>query len=58
MKFKVSNIRYDTDGEMVPLPQEMILELADHEFVEEELGEVISDLTGFCHYGFEYEVVE
>lgn len=58
MKFRVSNIKYDTDGEMIPLPQELVLELADHEFVEDELSELVSDLTGFCHHGFEYEVVE
>lgn len=58
MKFKVTNIRYDTDGEMIPLPQEFTLELADHEFVEDELSELVTDLTGFCHHGFEYEVVE
>lgn len=57
MKFKVTNIRYDTDGEMIPLPAELELELADHEYVEDELSELISDLTGFCHHGFEYEVI-
>lgn len=58
MKFKVTNIKYDTDGEMIPLPEELVLELADHEHVEDELSEVISDLTGFCHFGFDYEVLE
>lgn len=58
MRFKVTNIQYDTDGEMIPLPPELVIDLADHEYVEDELSEVISDLTGFCHNGFEYEVVE
>ena len=58
MKFRVFNVRYDTDGEMVPLPQELTLELSDHEDVEDELSELVSDLTGFCHHGFEYEVLD
>ena len=58
MKIKVFNILYDTDGEDVELPQEFEVEVDDHEDVEEELSEVITDQTGFCHKGFDYEVLE
>lgn len=58
MKIKVFNILYDTDGEDVELPQEFEVEVDDHEDVGEELAEWITDQTGFCHKGFDYEVLE
>lgn len=29
----------------------------DFDALEEEISELISDRTGFCHYGFEYKIV-
>ena len=58
MKFKVYNIKWDTDGEDVDLPNELIIEVPSDEVLEEELDDYLSDeisnVTGFCHFGFEY----
>lgn len=54
MKVKVFNIDYDTDGEEVDLPQELTLEVTSLS----ELEDKISDETGFCHWGFEYEIIK
>ena len=47
------NIKWDTDGELVKLPN--IILLPDRMGMEdvEEISNYISDLTGFCHEGFE-----
>ncbi len=54
MKVKVFNIDYDTDGEQIDLPQELILEVNSLC----ELEDKISDETGFCHWSFEYEIIK
>jgi hypothetical protein len=48
---KVVNIKWDTDGENIELPNE--IELPFGMVDEDEIGDYISDETGFCHYGFE-----
>ena len=55
MNYKVTNIKYDTDGKKVNLPKEMDIEVDDDldnyekvEFISDE----ISNRTGFCHFGF------
>lgn len=58
MMIRVFNIQYDTDGEDVPLPKEIVFKLEDHEDLENELSEAITDHTGFCHRGFAYEVMD
>jgi len=69
MKVRCFNIDWDTDGESLEdcgLPTECVLEL-DTEFLEmhggeddiaDELADKLSDQYGFCHYGFEYEIVK
>lgn len=57
MKIRVFDIKYDTDGEDVDLPQSIEFEVQDHEHLEDELSELISDHTGFCHFGFNYEEI-
>lgn len=50
---KVVNIKWDTDGDLEllqELPKE--IEIPEH-FIDEEISDYISDVTGFCHYGFE-----
>jgi hypothetical protein len=44
MKFKLTNIKWDTDGERVKLPKSMIVECDD----EEEAVDKASDETGWC----------
>lgn len=57
---KAYNIQWDTDGENVALPEEIVIpdEIAsmdDEDEREEAVSDYISDLTGFCHAGFELE---
>lgn len=61
MKLKVYNIKWDTDGEDVDLPTELIIDVPSDEVLEEELDDYLSDeisnVTGFCHFGFEYNLI-
>ena len=54
-KHVVYNIEYDTDGAKVKLPDRLEIELPDYtdpEDVEQLLSDEISNITGFCHFGF------
>jgi hypothetical protein len=55
-KFKVYNIKYDTDGVKVKLPKELEInvpdDITDREDIEQILSDEISNITGFCHFGF------
>jgi hypothetical protein len=46
------------DGIEVDLPAELNFEVEDHESVEDELSDLVSEQTGFLHNGFLYEVVD
>lgn len=50
---KAVNIKWDTDGEDIELPSEIEIppKIAD----EDEISDYISDVTGFCHMGFDLE---
>ena len=56
MKYTVSSIKYDTDGEDIDLPGILEIDVPDDltdpydmvEFISDE----ISNITGFCHTGF------
>ena len=50
---KATNIIWDTDGEDVDLPTE--IQLPPGMTDEDEISDYISDMTGFCHMGFELE---
>lgn len=55
---KATNIIWDTDDECdetIFLPS--VLEIPEGMEDEEEISDYISNLTGFCHYGFELEEV-
>lgn len=59
MKYIATNIKWDTDGEEIDLPTELTVEIPNEDFVKmdkEEIDEFISDelsnITGFCHKGF------
>lgn len=67
MMYRVFNIDWDVvdecDGMNMPdLPNKMEIEIDDELKedweIEEELSDKISDVFGYCHYGFEYEKVE
>mgnify|MGYP003404811040 CR=1 FL=1 len=55
-KYKVTNIKYDTDGEEIDLPKELEIEVLEELETEDEIIDYISDeisnITGFCHMGF------
>lgn len=55
MKYLISNIKFDTDGENIELPTEMEIDVPenyDSEEILQYLSDKISDDTGFCHFGF------
>lgn len=56
MIYKITDIEYDTDGEDVDLPAELEIDvpddLLDKDDIEEYISDEISNMTGFCHYGF------
>lgn len=50
---KAINILWDTDGEEVNLPNEIeIPDWVDKED-DDEISDYLSDVTGFCHFGYE-----
>jgi hypothetical protein len=55
-KFIVYNIKYDTDGAKINLPKKLEIEVSDNitdmEDIEQILSDEISNITGFCHFGF------
>lgn len=56
MKYLITNIKFDTDGENIELPTEMEIDVPenyDSEEILQYLSDKISDDTGFCHFGFE-----
>ncbi len=65
MKVKVTNIVYDIDidddsSQFVlnsDLPSEMIVEVDGIIDVESEIADAISDRTGWCVEGFNYEIL-
>lgn len=53
--YTVTDIIYDTDGEVLDLPKTLTITVpANVEFdeVEEYISDEISNQTGFCHKGF------
>lgn len=59
-KYSVNNISYDTDGRKVKLPTELIIEIPDdieEDDIEEYLSDEISNITGYCHFGFSYNKI-
>lgn len=65
MKVKVTNIVYDIDidddsSQFVlnsDLPSEMIVDVDGIIDVESEIADAISDRTGWCVQGFNYEIL-
>jgi hypothetical protein len=58
-KIKVTKITWDTDNEIVDLPNEIELTVPEnlntYEEIEEYVSNEISNITGFCHLGFSTE---
>lgn len=62
MKVKVKNIQYDTDGFEVELPSELLIkvpsEYTDVEDIDDFISDEISNITGYCHFGFEVDFLD
>lgn len=62
---RVTDIRWDTSGEdpgdvsEISLPSEIEIslpdDLSDDEEIEDYISDRITEITGFCHYGFSCE---
>ena len=55
MKYTITNINYDTDGEIIDLPKMIIVDVPSDildEDIEDYLSDEISNISGFCHKGF------
>ena len=58
-KYILFNIDYDTDGEDVDNLPSTIEVIEDDDWgVEREGSDRISDITGWCVFGFEYKVID
>lgn len=58
MLYKVSNIIYDTDKEDINLPKTVEITIPDDiEDIEDYLRDEISNVTGFCHFGFDFTAI-
>jgi hypothetical protein len=57
MRIKVTNIVYDTDGESVDLPSEMIVNVDGIIDIDQEIADAISDKTGWCVGSYNYEIL-
>jgi len=59
MELQVTDIKYDTDGEVVELPETIHVSVGDVDDVAqltEMVSDGISDETGFCHKGFKMQL--
>ena len=55
MKFFITDIKYDTDGQDIYLPTEMEIDVPAYLNSEDALDFIcdkISHETGYCHFGF------
>lgn len=61
---KAVNIKWDTDGDLellqdlpkeIEIPEYLIDEDTDIDEYEEEISDYISEVTGYCHFGFDLE---
>jgi hypothetical protein len=54
--FVVTDIDYDTDGQKIKLPKKLTIDVPDdvngRDEIEEYISDEISNITGFCHKGF------
>jgi hypothetical protein len=60
MKIKITDIVYDTDGIVsteMNLPSEMTLIINDSVDIETDIADAISDKTGWCVQGYNYEIL-
>ena len=62
-KFRIMNIDWDTDGEEVDLPKELVIEMSQeyvlaYDDFDEAVSELLSDNYGWCVNGFCFEELD
>lgn len=57
MKIKLYDIKYETDGQKVKLPESLIVEVDNDFDIEQECADLISDITGFLVVDYRDEVI-
>ena len=60
MKYRAFDIRYDTDGDKEladSLPKSVTVELDEDADPDMEIADAVSDETGFCIFGCNFEKV-
>ena len=58
---RIFNISYDTDGEEISLPDELVMKIpkgAKEAELTDLASDYISDTTGFCHNGFDWSTIQ
>jgi hypothetical protein len=59
MKIRIFNINYDTDGQKIQLPKEIIFDqISANTDINSEIADMISDKTGFCVNSFSLEIIK
>lgn len=63
MQYIVHNIEYDIDEDNpdIYLPERIVIDIPSNEDeiqIDALLSDAISDITGYCHKGFSYEILE
>ena len=56
-KIKFFNIEYDTDGQEIKLPKELIFDVDLSFDVDMDGAELISNKVGFCVFNFDYIIL-
>ena len=55
--YVIKNIKYDTDGQKIKLPKTLKItipkDITGDEETEQYISDEISNITGFCHLGFD-----
>lgn len=60
MKIKITNIKWDTDGQKVKLPKEEIYEIDNDyltDILEDDMNDYLSDKYGYCMDSYNCEIL-
>ena len=60
MKAVVTNIQYDTDGEVVTLPTQLEIHIPrdiEEDDIDDFVSDEVSNITGYCHFGFDMKII-
>jgi hypothetical protein len=60
MKAIVTEIQYDTDGEVVTLPTQLEIDIPsdiEEDDIDDFVSDEVSNITGYCHFGFDMKII-